>query len=134
MIMARLEVFGADIKKNCSANTHYLFLARKNTQNKKIKNAEGRGVRVINLNRMVRLLQGKLANFEAMNALVSLTKANFMDVKYERAVTEPVLQMVEAAESAVIMTANSNHQHQQPITPTLTNQQHHAANLGIQLK
>ena len=110
MVMAGLEAFGANVKKNLSVNTHYLLVG-KNTPNKKIKNAEEReGVRVINLNRMVRLLQGKLASVEAMNALVPLTKNNFTDTNYKQAVTKPVLQTVEAAETAVIsasVTANS---------------------------
>ena len=119
---------------------------------------------------MVRLLQGKLASVEDMNALVPLTKNNFTDTNYERAVTEPVLQTVISAsvtdnstsfedehadmdaEMASIdtsnmnalsfrrlvvntsVTTNSNHQQQQPITPTPTNQQHRAANLDIQLQ
>ena len=110
LVMAGLEAFGANIKKNSSANTHYL-LAGKNAPKKKIKKAgEREGVRVINLSRMVRLLQGKLASVEAMNALVPLTKNNFTDIDYKRAVTKPVLQTVEAAETAVIsasVTANS---------------------------
>ena len=104
------EAFGANIKKKFSANTHYL-LTRKYTPNKKIKNAEEReGVRVINLNWMVQLLQGKVASVEAMTSLVLLTKNNFTDTNYKRAVTELVLQTVEAAETAVIsasVTANS---------------------------
>ena len=56
LVMAWLEAFGANIKKDFSANTHYL-LAGKNTSNKKIKDTEEReGVRVINFNWMVRLL------------------------------------------------------------------------------
>ena len=102
LVTAGLRDFGANIKQNFSANTHYL-LAGKNTPNKKIQSAEERGVRVINLNRMVRLLQGKLASVEDMNALVPLTKNNFTDTNYERAVTEPVLQTVISAS----VTANS---------------------------
>ena len=111
-----------------------------------------------------------------MNALMPLTKS-FTDTNYKRAVTEPVLQTVEAAETAVIsafvtanstrfkdehadmhaemagidtsnmnalssrrlvvnasVTTNSNHQQQQSITPTPTNQHHRAANRDIQLQ
>ena len=43
----------------------------------------------------MRLLTGKLESFDAMHKLMPLTKADFTDAKYERAVVEPALQATE---------------------------------------
>ena len=43
----------------------------------------------------MQLLIGKLQSFDAMHELIPLTKANFTDAKYERAVVEPAVQSTE---------------------------------------
>ena len=92
-----------------------------NIPNSKIKKAEESKIRIINLKRLVQLLTGKLSSFEEMHALPSLSKADFTDKKYERAVVEPAMQSIEEDSDDLVPspqsaanssgTANSNHHH-----------------------
>ena len=114
-----------------SANTTYL-LAGMDTPNKKLKDADLKNVRVINLNRLMRLLTGKLESFDAMHKLMPLTKADFTDAKYERAVVEPAVQATEVDPSRqpdanMSETANANRQHNPRGTPTPPSQQQEMA-------
>ena len=126
--------------KQFSPKTTYL-LAGKDTKSAKIKSAGDRGVRIINLSRLVKLLTGKLS-FDAMHTLPPLTKLDFTEAKYERAVVEPAVQSIEEEVDEYVGTvdmsalvpsgqpatttsnsANSNHQHNPQVTPTPTSQQ-----------
>ena len=89
-----LEAFGAKAGKSFSKSTNYL-LAGMNIPNEKIKKAEERKVRIINLKRLVQLLTGKLPSFEEMHGLPPLSRVDFTDKNYERAVVEPAMQSIE---------------------------------------
>ena len=136
-----LEAFGAKVMRSFSRNTTYL-LAGKDTKTIKIKTAADRGVRIINLSRLVKLLTGKLQSFDDLHKLPPLTKEDFTEAKYERAVVDPVVQSMEEEEDEYMATvdlsalapsrqpaattsdsANSNHQHHPQVTPTPTSQQ-----------
>ena len=140
-IMLCLKAFGAKVVKKFSANTTYL-LAGKDIKTERIKTAGERGARIINLSRLVKLLTGKL-NFDQMHALPPLTKKDFTEANYERAVVEPVVQSMEEEADEYMKTvdmsalvpsrqppaatsdsANSIHQHHQQVTPTPTSQRH----------
>ena len=127
--------------KQFSANTTYL-LAGRDTKTERIKKAADRGVRIINLSRLVKLLTGKL-NFKQMHALPPLNKKDVTEANYERAVVEPVVQSMEEEADEYMKTvdmsalvpsrqppaatsdsANSIHQHHQQVTPTPTSQRH----------
>ena len=76
----------------------------------------------------MQLLIGKLQSFDAMHELIPLTKANFTDAKYERAVVEPAVQATEVDPSRqpdanMSETANANRQHNPRGTPTPPSQQ-----------
>ena len=142
-----LGTFGAKAAQRFSAKTDYL-LAGMGIPNQKIIDAEKRNVRIINLKRLLQLLTGKLPSFDAMHALVPLSKANFTEANYERAVVEAEVQSLEEdefnnteadeylanADSAELVSsppsvanasnaAKDNHQHPPLITPAPTS--HH---------
>ena len=99
--------------RNFSSKATYL-LAGMNTPYQKFKVAEEKNVRVINLNWLMQLLTRKLQSFDAMHKLIPLTKANFTDAKYERAVIEPAVQSTEVDPSRrpdanMSETANAHH-------------------------
>ncbi|EJK68749.1 hypothetical protein THAOC_10045 [Thalassiosira oceanica] len=54
----------------------------------KDQKAQEKNIRIVNLNRMLRLLRGNLKDFDAMHALHPLDKTSFTDKNYERAVDE----------------------------------------------
>ncbi|EJK59784.1 hypothetical protein THAOC_19955 [Thalassiosira oceanica] len=82
-----LESFGAKVGVSLTDSTDY-FLAGKGTPPAKIKKAQEKNIRIVNLNRMLRLLRGNLKDFNAMHALHPLDKTSFTDKNYERAVDE----------------------------------------------
>ncbi|EJK51179.1 hypothetical protein THAOC_29671, partial [Thalassiosira oceanica] len=82
-----LESFGAKVGTSLTDSTDY-FLAGKGTPPTKVKKAQEKNIRIVNLNRMLRLLRGNLKDFDAMHALHPLDKTSFTDKNYERAVNE----------------------------------------------
>ena len=68
------------------------------TLNQKIKEAEKRNIRIINLNRLIQLLTGKIQSFDDLHKLTPLTKVDFTEAKYERAVAELAVQSMEMDE------------------------------------
>ena len=121
-----------------SASTDYL-LAGMDIPNGKIKKAEEKKVRIINLKRLVQLLTGKLPSFEEMHGLPPLSKVDFTDKKYERRVIEPATQSIEedsadadsgpspqSADNAS-GTDNSSHHHPPQIMPAPTDQHQEAS-------
>ena len=76
-----LTSFGAEVKRKYSKNTTYL-LAGRETNGSKIKQAQERGVVVINLKRTHQLLAGEL-KWEALRSLSALTKDSFKADAYE---------------------------------------------------
>ena len=112
-LRACLESFGATVGKNLTTSTgkckenavsderetkdskDYL-VAGKDTPTQKIKTAQDKSIRIVNLDRVLRLLRGQLEGFTAMHALQPLDKTSFTDKNYEPAVDEAA----EAAEDA----------------------------------
>ena len=130
-VQSCIKGFGGKAMSKFSIKTTYL-LAGMDTPNKKLKDAEIKNVRVINLNRLMRLLTGKLESFDAMHKLMPLTKSDFTDAKYERAVVEPAVQATEVDPSRqpdanMSETANANRQHNPRGTPTPPSQQQEMA-------
>ena len=80
----------------------------------------------------MQLLTGKLMNFEAMHALVPLSKDDFKDANYERAVVEPVTQAAKMAEfgegvdddeiACIVTTTREGLASRQPVTNTSENE------------
>ena len=80
-IQTFLEDFGAKVGKKFSNSTSYLLAGMK-IPNDKIKTAETRKVRIINLKRLVHLLTGKLLSFEETRGLPLLSRVDFIDKNY----------------------------------------------------
>ena len=91
---------------------------------------------------MIQLLTDKLQSFDDLHKLTWLTKVDFTEAKYKRAVVEPAVQSIEEEVDEYVGTvdmsalvpsgqpaattsnsANSNHQHNPQVTPTPTSQQ-----------